>query len=187
MKLLKDTNGIIAAMLPINGGIDRKTRRAREQEAVNTLIHKLLDSKATIGHLPGGAPYIVNKPHLHISISHSLDQAAVAISDSVPVGIDTETLRLVQLQRVSDRYLSATEKEKCTAPQDMLTSWCIKEAAYKAAMLEGIDFVRDISICRENRTVTVCGRHFNYEILETDAIHCTVLVIGSGQPADRVS
>ena len=69
----------------------------------------------------GGAPYLVGRPELSISISHTDGACAVLISDEEACGVDIESLTAAQslsgekVRRISDRfYLNdfQTKKEK---------------------------------------------------------------------------
>ncbi|MDE6448489.1 MAG: 4'-phosphopantetheinyl transferase superfamily protein [Muribaculaceae bacterium] len=152
---------------------NRQDRQSREREAVNAMIRELYGDTAVIKHRPDGAPYIENRPDVMISISHSATRAAIALlTGTTPIGIDTETLR-PQLERILDRYLSPAEQTEWTTPVDHLIAWCIKEAAYKAAGIPGIDLAHDITISRTEGRVTVRDIILDYTIAEqtdTDAI-----------------
>lgn len=155
MKTIHYSEDIIIAFEPIPPG-SRTDRHTREREAIQSIINQLIGSNIEVAHKASGAPYIAERPDLHISVSHSSTQAVLAISHNGPIGVDTETLR-PQLERVIDRYLSAEEQSEWTTPQDHLTAWCIKEAAYKAADIPGIDLVGDITIHRPD-VVAVKGQ-----------------------------
>lgn len=166
-------NDTLIAFEPISRG-SRTDRHTREQEAIQNIINQLFHCDITISHKPSGAPYIAERPDLHISVSHSSTQAVLAISHHGPIGVDTETLR-PQLERVIDRYLSPYEQNEWPTPQDHLTAWCIKEAAYKAADIPGIDLAQDISIHRPD-SVAVKDHTFTYKTIEQSEHEVTVLV-----------
>lgn len=167
------TNGITIAFADIPEG-SRNDRRQRERTTIEHMLAILLGSSVILRHTDDGAPFIDGAEHMHISISHSQTQAAVAISHNIPIGIDTETMR-PQLERVKDKYLSPAEQTEWNTLILKLTAWCIKEAAYKAYGIPGIDFVNDIKIDL-NGNVNVAGKTFTYTIVEQTPTQVTVLV-----------
>ncbi|MCC8115538.1 MAG: 4'-phosphopantetheinyl transferase superfamily protein [Bacteroidales bacterium] len=102
-------------------------RRQREREAVRRILEEIAAPGATVEHNADGAPIVKGIPY--ISITHSQRLAAVATSDTGPIGIDAEEWRSA-LERVKTRFLSAEELEWC---DDLLLAWTIKEAVYKAS------------------------------------------------------
>ncbi|MCM1450543.1 MAG: 4'-phosphopantetheinyl transferase superfamily protein [Clostridiales bacterium] len=178
--ILMDSGDIVVAKCDIDEYSDRRERHTGEKNAVDTILQHLFGEKITIGHYPNGAPYIESRPNLNISISHSSMQAVVAIArNGITIGVDTETMRHDQLRRVVDRYMSPSEKNIWGGtPRDMLLAWCIKEAAYKAAGHDGINFVHGITISQGGR-VTVCGQPFCYKTVEISDTHATVIVTDS--------
>lgn len=161
----------------IDGG-DRHNRRERETKAVESLLSGLYGDKVKVEHTAAGAPVLKGGDRVYISISHSENRAVVAINPSCPVGIDTETLR-PQLARVVSKFLSIKEQERCTDLKQLLIAWCIKEAAYKAAQIEGLDFANDIVIePGADHTVMVSGVEYKYDIVENEDQYVTVLVTG---------
>ncbi len=173
---IKKTGGVTIITDTIRAG-QRHDRQSRERETVNSMVSALFGEPLSIGHTPDGAPYLPGHNDIHISISHSSTQAVVALSTTVhPIGIDTETLRSHQLERIIDRYLSQDEQTEWTTPTDHLIAWCIKEAAYKSSGTPGLDLTRDISINRDKEQVTVPGRTLSYIIVERNPQQATVLV-----------
>ncbi|MCD8387814.1 MAG: 4'-phosphopantetheinyl transferase superfamily protein [Bacteroidales bacterium] len=108
------------------------SRRQREREAVGRILEEIAAPGATVEHNADGAPIVKGIPY--ISITHSQRLAAVATSDTGPVGIDAEEWRSA-LERVKTRFLSAEELEWC---DDLLLAWTIKEAVYKASGIKGL-------------------------------------------------
>lgn len=161
---------------------NRQDRQSRERGTVNAMIRTIYGETAVIKHRPDGAPFIENRPNVMISISHSATRAAIALlTGTTPIGIDTETLR-PQLERILDRYLSPAEQTEWTTPVDHLIAWCIKEAAYKAAGIPGIDLAHDITISRTESRVTVRDIILDYTIAEqtdTDAIVLATLPVST--------
>ncbi len=122
--------------VPLHGPQDR--RRA-ERDAVEALVYAALGDNAVLEHNSDGAPYIVGRPEVYISVSHSRHMAALALA-SEDVGIDIEEPR-PQLLRVAARFLSPHERDHYSTPERILEAWTIKEAAYKA-MRPGIPATR---------------------------------------------
>jgi 4'-phosphopantetheinyl transferase len=67
---------------------------------------------------------------LAASISHSGDRVAVALTESVPVGVDVEQIRPVGVEEVAGHVLAADESA-ATLP-DFFRYWTRKEAVVKA-------------------------------------------------------
>ncbi|RXI23837.1 MAG: hypothetical protein C7K11_03960 [Candidatus Amulumruptor caecigallinarius] len=68
-------------------------------------------------------------PHF-ISISHSRDEAVLAVSGSRPVGVDVETWREA-LVSTAGKWLTPAQLEHMHEPLDYLKAWTAKEAIYK--------------------------------------------------------
>jgi len=117
------------------------------------------DSFREIGHFPNGAPFIFGYP-ARISITHADHLLAVATLPKTPeadlshfgqrtaLGIDAERLDRQQVFNVRNRFLS--ERELALVDNDSvetnIIAWTAKEALYKAAMTDGLDFREDISL-----------------------------------------
>ncbi len=107
--------------------------------AIKTLIlkrHPEIDIKSChINSKEGGSPYLSEYPDWQISITHSRDYAAGAISydGKIRVGIDLE--RIGGEKTTSFLKLVFTHKEieylKGKGAEKMFLSWCIKEAYVK--------------------------------------------------------
>lgn len=158
----------------------RGGRSERERQVVNDLLEEMLGAPVQVDHHANGAPFLPQYPGLYISISHSLKQVAVALS-SKPVGIDTETLR-PQLERVKRKFLSEEEQARFVTIEDLLLAWCIKEAAYKIAGIEGLDFAHDIAIhTPQSVTVKGCDGVLTVDVVEHSAAGVTVVCHQPGQ------
>jgi hypothetical protein len=112
-----------------------------------------------IGHFRNGAPFLYGETS-RISVTHCDGFLAVAtlpptpevsldaFSDRAAMGIDAERADRTQVLRIRERFLS--DEELAMIPEEDLTlnvqAWTVKEAAYKAAFAEGIDFRSDIRI-----------------------------------------
>lgn len=123
-----------------------ETRR----EAELRTVRECLDEAGIfnpISHTHTGAPYIEDRPDMHISVSHSQAFAAVAIAPKsrTPLGIDIENRNRGQLRKVCPRILNDKELEAAqTMSEGYAKAWTAKEAVYKALGLTGVDFGKDI-------------------------------------------
>lgn len=85
------------------------------------------------------------KPHLkdgkHISISHSFDFSAIAISDKI-VGIDIEQCK-EKVLRIAPRFMNVTHLENLSHQKQIQKAtviWGIKESIFKIKNEKGISF-----------------------------------------------
>lgn len=168
------TDGITIAREPVRPG-SRADRHAREREAVSRALESLLGRGVELSHTPSGAPVLPACQGLNISISHSLSQVVIAIGRVPRLGVDTETLR-PQLERVVDKYLSPREQALFATPLERLYAWCVKEAAYKAAAVEGVDFATGICIADDGNEVSVGNLCLKIVTVELSAESTTVIV-----------
>ena len=133
-------------------------RRRREYLTWRAMVRRELGRDVAISYAANGAPQV--DCGVFISVSHSTDLVAVCIGDS-PCAVDTEPLRR-NFDRVKPRYLSAAEASLSDDVRLAAAVWCAKEALYKLARREGIDFLNDIRIVAIDFTAgtitgTVCG------------------------------
>lgn len=139
----------------------RADRRRREQEAVALLVREALGEGAEVIHSPEGAPTVKGVDGIYISISHSVDECVLAVSESGPIGVDTETAR-GQLMRVAHRFLSPEEWSIGHDVATLLQAWTAKEAVFKAALTDGI-VLADIILSPSLRGAVVRGKRFVIE------------------------
>lgn len=115
--------------------------RRIEWLAVRRLMHQL-GIASPIAYLPSGKPYLKDDER-HISISHTRGYAAVAISETNPIGLDIEQ-RTDKVYRVQHKFLSPEEKSLLPSEKKnveaLLIIWTAKEAMFKLVDKEGIDF-----------------------------------------------
>ena len=115
--------------------------RRIEWLAVRRLMHQL-GIASPIAYLPSGKPYLKDDER-HISISHTRGYAAVAISETKPIGLDIEQ-RTDKVCRVQHKFLSPEEKSLLPSEKKnveaLLIIWTAKEAMFKLVDKEGIDF-----------------------------------------------
>lgn len=117
------------------------SRRA-ERLAWRALLRSI-SPNAVVEYLGSGKPQLKNS-HSHISVSHCRDCVAVALSQT-PCGVDIERLDR-NFARVAARYISAAEAALSADEHWAAVVWCAKEALYKMAGREGVDFLRDMQI-----------------------------------------
>lgn len=146
-----------------------ESRSARERATAASMARAVFGPDAAIEHTHEGRPFLAGSP-VQISISHSITTVALAWTDSGrDIGIDIERNR-TQLRRVAPRVLSEREMECYGGSDALLTAaWTLKEAAYKAAGIPGVDFRRDIAlpavpetgsmvqVCNETLRIVYCG------------------------------
>lgn len=117
------------------------------------------DSYRDIGHYRNGAPFLYGEA-TRISITHCPGFLAVATLPPTPdaelgvfspetsMGIDAERANRAQVLKIRSRYLCPTELNLVEADdvERSIQAWTMKEAAYKAALTEGISFRDNIII-----------------------------------------
>ena len=95
-----------------------------------------------------GLPSINGKPlplnQLNVSLSHSENLVAVAISEQ-PIGIDLQAV-LPKIVRVIPRICCEKELELATDNIKRTIIWSAKEAMYKYAEKEGLNFKTDLFV-----------------------------------------
>ena len=172
-------------------GISSHSRRA-ERLAWRILLRKMAEKGAEkdtilIKYTPQGAPVLArgivieDSHYTHISVSHCRDKVAVMLSLR-PCGIDIEQLAR-DFGRVSTRYITPDERALCQYEEFEAIAWCAKEALYKLAQIEGLDFRRDIIIeAIDLAAGTIVGRagelqSVTMQILRTDSEHVAVATL----------
>lgn len=99
---------------------------------------------------PNGKPWIPGGK-FHFSFSHCKGYAAVAVSDTHPIGIDIELIQ-ERIAKVAHKFLHKEEKLLIDglAPslqlKQMGFNWAAKEAMYKMYEQNGIDFSEHFKI-----------------------------------------
>lgn len=140
-------------------GMENRNGEIWRRMALQVYCENGKDGFREIGHFANGAPFLFGQTS-RISVTHTGHLLAVATLPKTPeanlsefsprtaMGIDAERLDRQQVLRVRERFLS--EKELGMIPSGNLEShiiaWTAKEAAYKAAMTEGLDFRNDITL-----------------------------------------
>lgn len=119
------------------------------------------DGFREIYHSSIGAPLLEGEK-MRISLTHTGHLLAVATLPKTPesdlekfsprtaMGIDAEKADREQVLKVRERYLAESELEMIPADDLMknIAAWTAKEALYKAALTEGLDFRKDIIITK---------------------------------------
>lgn len=117
--------------------VTSSTRR-NEMIAAELLLQQVLGINVRLIHRKGGSPKLADYPHIGISISHTRDYVAIALSSqSRRIGIDMELPSPRALQ-VAEKFLDANERRFLDhpKPETMATLlWCAKEAAFKYASI----------------------------------------------------
>ena len=140
-------------------GMENKSGKLWRDMAMQIYCENGVDGFREIGHFANGAPFLFGLTS-RISITHTAHLLAVATLPKTPeanlsqfaprtaMGIDAERLDREQVIKVRDKFLS--DEEKAIVSEDSLEAniiaWTSKEALYKAAMTEGLDFRNDITI-----------------------------------------
>ena len=107
-------------------------RRAAERAAVVRLVAEAFGPDKKLGHDSYGAPYIVGRRDVYISVSHCRGLAVLAVSRRGRIGIDVEEENM-RLERIAGRFLSPEEQSRWGGSIPSLAyAWTAKEAAFKA-------------------------------------------------------
>ncbi len=117
--------------------------RRRERLSWRALLRSE-DPAARVAYLASGKPTILDSKYKHISVSHCADMVVVMLSNE-PCGVDVERCDRC-FAKVQSRYMS--NREQSLSGGELLAGivWCAKEALYKMAGREGVDFLRDITL-----------------------------------------
>jgi len=124
----------------------KKNNILREQFLATRKILALENSDYKITYDINGKP-LLNSIY-NISISHSHEIAAVAISDNSKIGLDVQ-LNENKIFNIQDKFLNPSEKLNIGENPSLkiLTMiWTSKESIYKAVGLKGISFFDNIKI-----------------------------------------
>jgi len=124
----------------------KKSNILREQFLATRKILALENSDYKITYDINGKP-LLNSIY-NISISHSHEIAAIAISDNSNIGLDVQ-LKESKIFNIQNKFLNKSEKSNIgdDPTVDILTMvWTSKESIYKAIGLKGISFSENIKI-----------------------------------------
>ena len=124
----------------------KKSNILREQFLATRKILTQENSKYQITYDIKGKPSLNSK--YNISISHSHEIAAIAISNNSKIGLDVQ-LKESKILNIQNKFLNKSEKLNISDDPsvDILTMiWTSKESIYKAVGLKGISFLKNITI-----------------------------------------
>ena len=124
----------------------KKSNILREQFLATRKVLSLENSDYKITYDINGKP-LLNSIY-NISISHSHEIAAIAISDNSNIGLDVQ-FKESKIFNIQNKFLNKSEKSNIgdNPTVDILTMvWTSKESIYKAIGLKGISFSENIKI-----------------------------------------
>jgi 4'-phosphopantetheinyl transferase len=124
----------------------KKSNILREQFLAIRKILSLENADYEINYDINGKPLLNSK--YNISISHSHEMAAIAISDNSNIGLDVQ-FKESKIFNIQNKFLNKSEKSNIgdDPTVDILTMvWTSKESIYKAIGLKGISFSENIKI-----------------------------------------
>ena len=133
--------------------VDIQNEERKLQHLAVRLLFKLMMPEADLNKMmmaDNGKPYLQGVP-FHFSFSHCKGYAAVAVSDTDPIGIDIEIIHS-RILKVAHKFLNEAEKELIAALpeieqlQQTAFFWAAKEAMYKQNEQLGIDFAKDFNV-----------------------------------------
>ena len=119
-------------------------KRKREKLATHCLLKELCGDSFCLEYLPSGKPQLVESDD-YVSISHSADYVAVALS-KLPVGVDIQQKdgRVLSLKR---RFVSADEYvDPRNEVTHLLLHWSAKEALFKWLGLSEISLTEQLHV-----------------------------------------
>jgi 4'-phosphopantetheinyl transferase len=138
-----------------------------------------------------GKPRLADHPSLHFSLSHSGDQAVLAVSEQREVGIDIERVRPLDHLDLARRYFHPNEVatiDGVRPPQEQLLTffriWTLKEAVVKA-IGKGLSIPLDtfeVSIATSPPTMVVApeGAPPAWWLHQTVGDYCLALAVPGG-------
>ena len=124
----------------------KKSNLLKEQFLATRKVLALENSNYKITYDINGKPLLNSK--YNISISHSHEIAAIAISDNSKIGLDVQ-LKQNKIFNIQNKFLNKSEKLNIgdDPTVDILTMvWTSKESIYKAIGLKGVSFSENIKI-----------------------------------------
>ena len=124
----------------------KKKNILKEQFLATRKVLALENTDYKITYNNNGKPSLNSK--YNISISHSHEIAAVAISDNSKIGLDVQ-LKESKIVNIQNKFLNKYEKSNIgdNPTVDILTMvWTSKESIYKAIGLKGTSFSENIKI-----------------------------------------
>lgn len=122
-------------------------KRITEWTAVRVLLCTVLDRQVQIEYNDMGAPRLPDYEGLNISISHTRDYVAIALSETSQVGIDVEQIEdtdTPRVERVKTKFMN--DGEHADTDVGLLLHWSGKETVYKVLGRDGVDFRSDLQV-----------------------------------------
>jgi 4'-phosphopantetheinyl transferase len=121
-------------------------RKKTEWLAVRHLLRELLNATAEITYDALGKPFLKDSNY-YLSISHSVQYAAVYMNKAKPVGIDIQKIK-TDIEKGFDFFLNAEEQLWVDKTDFMLMNilWSAKESVYKSAGVKDLDPKNQISV-----------------------------------------
>ncbi len=133
--------------------VDIQNEERKLQHLAVRLLFKLMMPEADLNKMvmaDNGKPYLQGVP-FHFSFSHCKGYAAVAVSDTDPIGIDIEMIH-PRILKVAHKFLNDSEKSmianfsETEQLNQMAFFWAAKEAMYKQHEQLGIDFANNFQV-----------------------------------------
>ena len=121
-------------------------RKKTEWLAVRRLLRCMLNATAEITYDAHGKPFLKDSNY-YLSISHSVQYAAVYLNKVKPVGIDIQIIKS-DIEKGIDFFLNAEEQLWVDTTDFMLLNilWSAKESIYKFAGVHDLDPKNQISV-----------------------------------------
>lgn len=131
----------------------KSQHRIMEWTTVRVLLYIVLGRQVNILYNDQGAPSLPDYEGLNISISHTKEYVAIALSEKSKVGVDVEYIehdeaikngKLPKVARVRDRFVR--DDEFADGNVSLLLHWSAKETVFKVLGREKVDFVDDLKV-----------------------------------------
>lgn len=125
----------------------KNEKKKLEWFATRHLVNEMNGAFYEVVKEESGKPFLRSLPH-HISITHTIDMAAVMQSKEHYVGVDLELIH-PRIERIAFKFLREDEinaidpKEKI---EKLILYWSAKESLYKLYGLREIDFMTQLLI-----------------------------------------
>lgn len=138
----------------------KSQRRIMEWTTVRVLLYMVLGRQVNILYNEQGAPSLPDYEGLNISISHTKEYVAIALSEKSKVGIDVEYIehdatdndgKPPRVVRVKDRFVRSDEFADNHI--SMLLHWSAKETVFKVLGREKVNFINDLKVSPFDDTV----------------------------------
>lgn len=127
----------------------KSEKRKKEFLLVRFLRNKFFPFKE-IKYTSNGAPYFEGNSY-SLSISHTLNYVAIAVSTESRIGIDIELIQ-DKIIHLGKKFMHFNEISTVQYDNRLLTYtqfWCAKEALYKWTKINGLSFQNDLSIIQD--------------------------------------